>query len=97
MLMSLLPGSVRVDEEEAARRTPLLARQLLRVHRVRVPAGVENPADRLYWRVLDALGFAPDAGKVGGPWRELGRDELTPGVLQSSLEGCLQVLFRHFG
>ncbi|GCD41288.1 hypothetical protein GKJPGBOP_00941 [Streptomyces paromomycinus] len=211
LLMSLLPGSVRVDEEEAAPRTPLLARQLVGIHRVRVPAearpreyeawaapdrvrlpdrtgrpelwqravdvirrdppayrpcllhrdfhpgnvlftgrgsglritgvvdwvetswgpadldvahcstalallhGVpagmrladeylaaggtlsEAPADHLYWRVLDALAFAPDAEKVGMPWRELGRDDLTPALLASRLEDCLQELFRRYG
>ncbi|GAA1895841.1 phosphotransferase family protein [Asanoa iriomotensis] len=31
-----------------------------------------------YWRLIDALAFAPDAEKVAGPWRELGRTDLTP-------------------
>ncbi|MEF3114839.1 phosphotransferase family protein [Streptomyces chrestomyceticus] len=211
LLMSLLPGTVRVDEAEAALRTPLLARQLLGIHRLQVPAGArprayeawaapdrvrlpestgrpdlweravdvirreppayrpcflhrdfhpgnvlftgrgsdlritgvvdwvetswgpadldvahcstalallhgvgegmrladaytaaggalsDDPADHLYWRVLDALGFAPDAGKVGTPWRELGRDDLTPDLLASRLEDYLQELFRTFG
>ncbi|MFD7668495.1 phosphotransferase family protein [Streptomyces sp. NPDC059788] len=211
LLMSLLPGSVRVDEEEATLRTPLLARQLAGIHRLRVPAedrprvyeawaspghvrlpgatgrpdlwqravdvirrdppdhrpcflhrdfhpgnvlftgqgaglritgvvdwvetswgpadldvahcstalallhGVEegmrladhylaaggtlseDPAAHLYWRVLDALGFAPDAEKVGVPWRELGRDDLTPELLASRLEDYLAALFRRFG
>ncbi|MEU7592011.1 aminoglycoside phosphotransferase family protein [Streptomyces sp. NPDC039022] len=208
--MSLLPGTVRVDEAEAALRTPLPARQLMGIHRIHVPAearprgyeawaapdrvrrpestgrpglweravdvirreppdhrpcflhryvhpgnvfftgapacgsrasstggetswgpadldvahcstalallhGVEegmrpadayvaaggalsdNPADHLYWRVLNALGFAPDTGKAGEPWRELGRDDLTPGLSASRLEDCLQELFRTFG
>ncbi|MFF3274151.1 phosphotransferase family protein [Streptomyces chrestomyceticus] len=211
LLMSLLPGSVRVDGAEAALRTPLLARQLLGIHRIQVPAGArprvyeawaapdrvrlpestgrpdlweravdvirreppayrpcflhrdfhpgnvlftgrgsglritgvvdwvetswgpadldvahcstalallhgveegmrladayaaaggalsDDPADHLYWRVLDALGFAPDAGKVGTPWRELGRHDLTPDLLASRLEDHLQELFRTFG
>ncbi|WP_030022486.1 phosphotransferase family protein [Streptomyces monomycini] len=211
LLMSLLPGAVRVDEAEAALRTPLLARQLLGIHRVHVPAearprayeawaapdrvrlpghtgrpelwqravdvirrdppayrpcflhrdfhpgnvlftgrgsslritgvvdwvetswgpadldvahcstalallhGVEegmrmadayaaaggtlsdDPADHLYWRVLDALGFAPDAEKVGLPWRELGRDDLTSDLLASRLEDYLQELFHRYG
>ncbi|MDJ0386214.1 phosphotransferase [Streptomyces sp. G-G2] len=47
----------------------------------------------LYWRLLDALGFAPDAEKVAVPWRELGRADLTPPVLAQRLEGYLQALF----
>ncbi|SNT53332.1 Phosphotransferase enzyme family protein [Asanoa hainanensis] len=38
-----------------------------------------------YWRLLDALGFAPDAEKVAGPWRDLGRTDLTPDVLTRRL------------
>ena len=41
--------------------------------------------EHLYWRLLDALGYAPDAGKLAGPWRELGRGELTVGVLGGRL------------
>ncbi len=37
--------------------------------------------DHLYWRLLDALAYAPDAAKLAGPWRELGRADLTPEVL----------------
>ncbi|MFF7656414.1 phosphotransferase family protein [Streptomyces sp. NPDC007983] len=210
LLMSLLPGSVRLDEEEAGPRAELLARQLLAIHRVRVPAGSrprvyeawttpelvrrpestrrpevweravdiirrdppdyrpcflhrdfhpgnvlftgqgpgleisgvvdwvetswgpadldvahcstahallygagegmrfadrylasggtlsEDPAAHLYWRVLDALGFAPDAEKVAGPWRELGRDDLTPGLITSRLEDYLHELLCRF-
>ena len=42
--------------------------------------------DHLYWRLLDALAYCPDAAKLGGPWRELGRTELTPEVLGGRLE-----------
>ncbi|WP_411150072.1 alpha/beta fold hydrolase [Streptomyces sp. A30] len=42
--------------------------------------------DHLYWRLLDALGYAPDAAKLAGPWRELGRTELTTKVLGGRLE-----------
>jgi aminoglycoside phosphotransferase (APT) family kinase protein len=42
--------------------------------------------DRLYWRLLDALAFAPDAEKVAVPWRELGRTDLTPDLLAGRLE-----------
>lgn len=56
-----------------------------------------NRADHLYWRLLDALAFAPDAEKVAVPWRELGRSDLTPGVLTSRLEQYIAGLFDRFG
>ncbi|MFC8664036.1 phosphotransferase family protein [Streptomyces sp. NPDC057199] len=56
-----------------------------------------NPADHLYWRILDALAFAPDAEKVAEPWRELGRDDLTSSVLTQRLEDYLQALFSRYG
>lgn len=57
----------------------------------------DDPADHLYWRVLDALAFAPDAEKVAEPWRELGRDDLTPAVLTGRLEEYLHELFERYG
>lgn len=50
----------------------------------------------LYWRLLDALAFAPDAQKVAEPWRELGRTDLTPALLTRRLEDYLQALFDHY-
>ncbi|MBM7439595.1 phosphotransferase family protein [Streptomyces sp. HB132] len=38
LLMTLLPGTVRLGEEDAGLRTELLARQLVGIHQVRVPA-----------------------------------------------------------
>ncbi|WP_031074572.1 phosphotransferase family protein [Streptomyces sp. NRRL WC-3742] len=55
-----------------------------------------EPGDHLYWRLLDALAFAPDAEKVAVPWRELGREDLTPAVLTGRLEDYLQALFDRF-
>ncbi|GAA1528101.1 aminoglycoside phosphotransferase family protein [Kribbella lupini] len=55
-----------------------------------VAAGGQLSEDLRHWQVLDALGFAPDAEKVAGPWRELGRIDLTSGVLQDRLEHYLQ-------
>jgi hypothetical protein len=52
----------------------------------------EDRAAHLYWRLLDALAFAPDAEKVAVPWRELGRTDLTPHVLTTRLEDYLQAL-----
>lgn len=45
-----------------------------------------------YWRVLDALGFAPDAEKVATPWRAVGRTDLTPTRVSSRLERYLERL-----
>jgi hypothetical protein len=57
----------------------------------------DEPADHLYWRVLDALAFAPDAEKVAEPWRQLGRRDLTSAVLTERLETYLQALFERYG
>ncbi|MFE7778579.1 phosphotransferase family protein [Streptomyces sp. NPDC057445] len=57
----------------------------------------EDPAAHLYWRVLDALAFAPDAEKVAVPWREMRREDLTSALLTSRLEDYLEELFRRFG
>ncbi|MER7982961.1 phosphotransferase [Streptomyces sp. NPDC095817] len=184
-LMSLLPGSVRLDGEDIERRTELLARQLVAIHMLVVPEDVRprnyqawtspervqvpeqpnqpdvwqravdvirrpptnlvsctatstswgpadldlahcstalallhgvhvgmhladhyiaaggtlsaDPADHLNWRVLDALAFAPDAEKVAGPRRGLGRVDLTSAVLAQRLEEYLQALFSRHG
>lgn len=57
----------------------------------------EDPAGHLYWRLLDALAFAPDAEKVAVPWRELGRDDLTPELLTGRLEEYVEALFTRYG
>ncbi|MFF9641431.1 phosphotransferase family protein [Kitasatospora aureofaciens] len=54
-------------------------------------------SDHLYWRLLDALAFAPDAQKVAVPWRELGRTDLSAPVLAGRLEDYLQALFERYG
>ncbi|MFI6468888.1 phosphotransferase family protein [Streptomyces sp. NPDC050516] len=51
-----------------------------------------DPHDRLYWRLLDALAFAPDAEKVADPWRALGRTDLTPDLVKERLEAYLQAV-----
>ncbi|MFC0430788.1 phosphotransferase family protein [Kutzneria buriramensis] len=56
----------------------------------------EERAAHLYWRLLDALAFAPDAEKVAVPWREVGRADLTPTLLTRRLEGYLQALFARY-
>ncbi|MEV8373610.1 phosphotransferase [Kribbella sp. NPDC056861] len=55
-------------------------------------AGGRELADDRYWRLLDALAFAPDAEKVAVPWRELGRTDLTPDILQERLERYLELI-----
>ncbi|MFF6772419.1 phosphotransferase family protein [Streptomyces sp. NPDC012637] len=56
----------------------------------------EDGTAHLYWRLLDALGFAPDAEKVAVPWRELGRVDLTASVLTQRLEEYMESLFSRF-
>ncbi|MGX9890391.1 alpha/beta fold hydrolase [Streptomyces sp. NPDC002276] len=54
-------------------------------------------ADHLYWRLLDALHYCPDGAKFAGPWRDLGRDDLTSGVLGARLEAYVDGLLRRYG
>jgi aminoglycoside phosphotransferase (APT) family kinase protein len=56
----------------------------------------EEGTAHLYWRLLGALGFAPDAEKVAVPWRELGRVDLTASVLTQRLEGYIESLFSRY-
>lgn len=53
--------------------------------------------DHLYWRLLDALHYCPDGAKLAGPWRDLGRDDLTSGVLGARLEAYVDGLLRRYG
>jgi aminoglycoside phosphotransferase (APT) family kinase protein/dienelactone hydrolase len=48
--------------------------------------------DHLYWRLLDALAYSPDAAKLAGPWRDLGRTDLTPPVLGDRLTAYVEGL-----
>lgn len=57
----------------------------------------EDPSDHLYWRLLDALAFAPDAEKVGVSWRELGRADLTPALLAERLEDYVEEMLKRYG
>ncbi|MDV9200294.1 alpha/beta fold hydrolase [Streptomyces sp. Wh19] len=58
--------------------------------------GLATGPDHLYWRLLDALHYCPDAAKLAGPWRELGRDDLTPEVLGDRLEAYVAGLLRRY-
>ncbi|MBB0246641.1 phosphotransferase [Streptomyces alkaliphilus] len=55
-----------------------------------------NPADRLYWYLLDALALAPDAEKVATAWRGAGRPDLTPERAGVRLEEWLVALLERF-
>lgn len=52
--------------------------------------------DHLYWRLLDALAYVPDAAKLAGPWRELGRTDLAPEVLGGRLEAYVAGLLERY-
>ncbi|QWB26057.1 MULTISPECIES: alpha/beta fold hydrolase [Streptomyces] len=52
--------------------------------------------DHLYWRLLDALAYVPDAAKLAVPWRELGRTDLTPQVLGGRLEAYATGLMERY-
>lgn len=53
--------------------------------------------DHLYWRLLDALAYAPDAAKLAGPWRDLGRTDLTAQMLGERLEAYVEGLLERYG
>ncbi|MGW0949854.1 alpha/beta fold hydrolase [Streptomyces sp. NPDC002623] len=53
--------------------------------------------EHLYWRLLDALHYCPDAAKLAGPWRELGRDDLTADLLGARLEAYVEGLLKRYG
>ncbi|MEU0676904.1 alpha/beta fold hydrolase [Streptomyces sp. NPDC006172] len=53
--------------------------------------------DHLYWLLLDALAYAPDAAKLAGPWRDLGRTDLTPEVLGARLEAYVAGVSARYG
>lgn len=56
-----------------------------------------DAGDHLYWRLLDALAYAPDAAKLAGPWRDLGRGELTSGLLGERLAEYVRGLLEAYG
>ncbi|WP_328908444.1 alpha/beta fold hydrolase [Streptomyces sp. NBC_00234] len=59
--------------------------------------GLASNLDHLYWRLLDALHYCPDAAKLAGPWRELGRHDLTSDVLAERLEAYVDGLLQRYG
>ncbi|MBP2048831.1 pimeloyl-ACP methyl ester carboxylesterase/aminoglycoside phosphotransferase (APT) family kinase protein [Streptomyces griseochromogenes] len=58
--------------------------------------GLADGPDHLYWRLLDALAYFPDAGKLARPWRELGRTDLTPRVMRERLEAYVGGLLERY-
>ncbi|MER5436723.1 alpha/beta fold hydrolase [Streptomyces sp. NPDC002588] len=62
LLMSLLPGRVRVDETDLDRRLDLLAAQLVRIHAAEVPAP-DRPRTYEAWTSPERVRTPP-----GGPW-----------------------------
>ncbi|MFF6874584.1 alpha/beta fold hydrolase [Streptomyces sp. NPDC012474] len=52
--------------------------------------------EHLYWRLLDALAYVPDAAKLAGPWRELGRTDLTPRMVGERLEAYVEGLMERY-
>ncbi|MER6442778.1 phosphotransferase [Streptomyces sp. NPDC001185] len=53
--------------------------------------------NHLYWLLLDALHYCPNTTKLGGPWRDLGRDDLMPEVLAQRLETYVDGLLQQYG
>jgi hypothetical protein len=63
-------------------------------------AGGRLSADRharLYWYLIDALHYSPDADKLVTPWREFGRTDLSPELVAARLETHVMELVSRFG
>lgn len=58
--------------------------------------GLSPDREHLYWCLLDALAYAPDAAKLVGPWRELGRTDLTDEELGGRLEAYVRGLLERY-
>ncbi|MFB7914764.1 phosphotransferase family protein [Streptomyces sp. NPDC056061] len=67
LLMTLLPGRVRVDETGVAERIALLARQLADIHAVRV-TDATRPREYEAWTAPDRV-RVPDSTRRAGLWR----------------------------
>ncbi|MER6573169.1 alpha/beta fold hydrolase [Streptomyces sp. NPDC001093] len=59
--------------------------------------GLADGRDHLYWRLLDALHYASGAEKLAGPWRGLGRTDLTSEVLGARMEAYVRGLLERYG
>ncbi|MEV7887061.1 phosphotransferase family protein [Streptomyces sp. NPDC002817] len=54
-------------------------------------------SERLYWRLLDALAFAPGVEWAARPWREAGRTELTTRAVEERLDAYVTDLMDTLG
>jgi hypothetical protein len=50
---------------------------------------------RIYWQVMDIVGFLPTPRKVAGPWRKSGREDVTGSVAETRLEEWLRLVLRN--
>jgi aminoglycoside phosphotransferase (APT) family kinase protein len=50
----------------------------------------DGARSRMYWRVMDVVGFLPTPRKVAGPWRENGRKDVADAVAEKRLEEWLR-------
>ena len=65
-----------------------------------VAAGGELAGDRsarLYWYLLDALHYSPDAEKLVVAWRDAGRSDLSAELVRERLESYVFALMSRFG
>ncbi|MFD4604656.1 phosphotransferase family protein [Streptomyces sp. NPDC058464] len=53
--------------------------------------------ERLYWRLLDALGFSTSVRWVARPWQEAGRTELTTRAVEQRLDAYVTALMDALG
>ncbi|MCZ4517977.1 aminoglycoside phosphotransferase family protein [Rhodococcus ruber] len=52
----------------------------------------ESTRSRQYWRVRDALACSEEVQLWAAPWREAGRTDLTPGVVEDRLDAYISML-----
>lgn len=52
----------------------------------------ESTRTRQYWRVRDALACSEEVQSWAAPWREAGRVDLTPGVVEDRLDAYISML-----
>lgn len=55
------------------------------------------PARRAYWELVDALGHLPDPGKMGRPWRDAGRADLTDAKVRVRLDEHVRRVIQRLG
>jgi aminoglycoside phosphotransferase (APT) family kinase protein len=60
--------------------------QLIDAYRAAGGELADDPNERAYWQLIDAVGFLPDPAKIARPWRESGRPDLTAERARTRLE-----------